>query len=79
VRRYLGEVGRPDLSDGVLLVASELVANAVMHARTELWLSVELDGDGVRVAVTDGSHVLPYWSPASATSLGGAGSRWSPG
>lgn len=36
-------------------------------------LSVELDGAGVRVAVADGSHVLPRWSPSSATSLCGRG------
>ena len=43
VRRYLSAVGRTDVTDDVLLIANELVANAVMHARTEMQLSVELE------------------------------------
>lgn len=56
-----------------MLVMTELVANAVMHARTEMTLTVELEGEGVRIAVADGSHVLPHWSPSSPTSLCGRG------
>lgn len=73
VRQFLADVGRTDLTDDVLLIATELVANAVMHARTEMSLSVELAGDGVRVAVEDGSHVLPHWAPSSPTSTSGRG------
>ena len=67
------EIGRTDLADDVVLIANELVANAVMHARTEMLLSVELAGDGVRVAVADGSHVLPHWAPSSPTAMSGRG------
>lgn len=73
VRQFLIDVGRMDLTPDILVVVSELIANAVMHARTEMTLSVELDGDGVQVAVTDGSHVLPHWSPRSPTSMSGRG------
>lgn len=70
---FLARLGRDDLRDGVALVASELVANAVMHARTDMVLSVEPEGDGVRVAVTDGSEVLPRWTLASETATSGRG------
>ncbi len=73
VRQYLIDVGRMDLTPDILVVVSELIANAVMHARTKMTLSVELAGDGVQVAVTDGSHVLPHWSPRSPTSMSGRG------
>lgn len=36
------------------LVASELVTNAVMHARTEIGVSLRLSGDTLSVAVRDG-------------------------
>lgn len=73
VKQFLIEVGRMDLTPDILVVVSELIANAVIHARTELTLSVELVGDGVEVAVTDGSQVLPHWSPRSPTSISGRG------
>ncbi|MBW3648898.1 MAG: ATP-binding protein, partial [Actinobacteria bacterium] len=63
----------------VALVMTELVANAVMHARTEMILSVELEGDSVRVSVADGSHILPRWSPSSPTSLSGLSAPGAPG
>lgn len=69
----LDQLGRGDLVDDVKVVVSELVANAVMHARTELILSVEPAGDGILVSVSDGSHILPRWSPASTTAIGGRG------
>ena len=73
VRDFLLSIDRMDLTPDILLVVSELVANAVMHARTPMTLSAETDGDGVRVAVADGSHVLPHWSPRSPTSMAGRG------
>lgn len=64
---------RPDLSDDIGAVVSELVANAVFHAGTEVEVSIELAGTGVRVAVSDGSGILPHWTPASATATSGRG------
>ena len=43
---------------GAVLVASELVTNAVVHARTDLHLRLELRGDLFHVAVRDGSPRL---------------------
>lgn len=38
------------------LLVSELVANAVLHARTEIYLRVDADRTRVRVEVVDGSR-----------------------
>jgi anti-sigma regulatory factor (Ser/Thr protein kinase) len=80
----LQELGRSDLIDDATLVATELVANAVMHARTEMSLTVDSAGEGVRVTVTDSCDILPRWTPASTTATAGRGlllverlsSRW---
>jgi anti-sigma regulatory factor (Ser/Thr protein kinase) len=48
----------PLVADDALLVASELVTNAVRHGRPEIALSVRRLPDGVRIAVRDeGEHV----------------------
>ena len=53
----------PDTVDDVLLVASELVGNAVRHARAvppdALHVSWSIDGPSLTVSVTDGSAELP--------------------
>ncbi|MFL6102677.1 MAG: ATP-binding protein [Actinomycetes bacterium] len=62
-RAFVREVCRywqlalPDntLMDRAVLLASELVTNAVIHARTELRLRVELRGDLLHLAVRDGN------------------------
>lgn len=64
---------RPELLDDVAAVVSELVANAVVHARTELELSVQPAGAGVRVEVSDGSAIIPRWAPARVTATSGRG------
>lgn len=73
VTEALTDYGRGDLVDDATLVVSELVANAVMHARTPMDLSIEAAGHGIRVAVSDGSHILPRWTPASPTATSGRG------
>lgn len=73
VSAVLTELGRTDLIDDVTAVASELVANGVMHAHTVITLAVEPLGVGVRVTVGDGSPVLPRWSPSSLTGISGRG------
>jgi anti-anti-sigma regulatory factor/anti-sigma regulatory factor (Ser/Thr protein kinase) len=59
VREVLGywQLALPDntLVDRAVLVASELVTNAVIHARTELRLRLELRGDLLHLAVRDGN------------------------
>ena len=62
VREVLGywQLALPDntLVARAVLVAGELVTNAVVHARTELRLRVELRGDLLHLAVRDGSPRL---------------------
>lgn len=47
-----------DVTERAVLVANELVTNAVVHARTEVRLRVELRGDRLHIAVRDGSPRL---------------------
>lgn len=73
VRTAVSDAGLADLSDVAVLLTSELVTNAVLHARSRVTVRVEV-GDGVlRVEVEDGSPVLPTrkrYSDASATGRG---------
>lgn len=55
-------ISAPD-ADPVLLVANELVANAVEHARTALELEVGFDGTAVVVEVHDESPLAPRLQP----------------
>lgn len=41
------------------MVVSELVTNAVLHARTEAILVVRQDGNRIRIEVTDGAPAVP--------------------
>jgi anti-sigma regulatory factor (Ser/Thr protein kinase) len=59
VRRTLTDVCPPDLVDVAALLASELVTNAILHARTPLSIDVTSGPRGVRIAVTDDSPTLP--------------------
>lgn len=61
------------LLDGAVLVASELVTNAVVHARSECVLEARLDGGFLRVAVSDTSRAAPSPRLASTASHGGRG------
>ena len=45
--------------DDLLLCVSEVVTNAVLHARSASVMSVHVDGDRVRVEVVDGDATLP--------------------
>lgn len=60
-------------SDSVLLVANELVANAVDHARTAFDLAVSFDGTAVVVEVHDGSMLEPRLQPVNPTAARGRG------
>jgi anti-sigma regulatory factor (Ser/Thr protein kinase) len=58
-RRFVAEVLEANggcADDAVLLVASELVTNAVRHGAGDAELRVELHGDDVRIEVVDGGH-----------------------
>ena len=59
MRGLMQEVGREELSDTAELATSELVTNAVLHARTAISVVVDVDGPDVRVEIRDGSDVAP--------------------
>ncbi|KNB54213.1 hypothetical protein AC230_03275 [Streptomyces caatingaensis] len=66
----------PDLLDGLLLIVSELVTNAVRHAAVlspELTVEVSLAPGWVRVAVEDGHPFRPRPLAADAERTGGRG------
>lgn len=48
--------------DAVLLVVSELVTNAVLHARSEFELTLQNSDQVVRVEVSDRNPRLPVWA-----------------
>lgn len=47
------ELGREDLQDDAAIAVTELVANAVILARTEITVAVDVSGAGIRVSVVD--------------------------
>jgi anti-sigma regulatory factor (Ser/Thr protein kinase) len=67
----------PTVVERSVLVASELVTNAVVHARTDLRLRLELRGDWLHIAVRDGSprllHLVTPNSEADPEAEGGRG------
>lgn len=73
VDEELVALGRPELIDDVDIVVTELVVNAVIHARTTIELTIRPAGSGVRVEVSDGSPVIPRWTPAAMSSTSGRG------
>lgn len=57
------------------LLTSELVTNAVLHARTEMTVTVEDSEAGVRISVADASPVPPSLRRHSTTATTGRGLR----
>ncbi len=51
--------GLDALVDDASLLVSEVVTNAVLHAGTEVVVSIRRHGSGVRIEVADGSPVVP--------------------
>ncbi len=63
-RRFVAErlalMELPDLVDTAVLLASELVTNSVLHARTDIVLTVDrLEDERVEIQVRDGSRFSP--------------------
>jgi anti-sigma regulatory factor (Ser/Thr protein kinase) len=52
--------GRHAVVEAAALVVSELVTNAVLHARTPLDVTLDLEGTGVRLSVRDLADGLPH-------------------
>lgn len=61
------------LCDAALLLTSEVVTNSLLHARSPIRLTIELTTDGVRIAVTDASTVIPAMRPRSQSATTGRG------
>jgi len=73
-RDRLTEAGVTDGSlDTAILLVSELVTNAVAHARPPVILRVHVDEERTRVEVTDGAQQLPVALDPPPTAVGGRG------
>ena len=75
VAAALHDWGYDGLLETARLLTSELVTNAVLHARTEMTVTVEDTEHGVRVSVTDSSPVPPSLRHHSTTATTGRGIR----
>ncbi|MHB1585182.1 MAG: ATP-binding protein [Acidimicrobiales bacterium] len=74
VQRQLSGWGLDGLVDDISLVTTELVTNAVLHARSELEVVLEV-GDRVRLEVHDRSVRLPAMRTPSTLTATGRGLR----
>jgi len=73
VSSHLQLDGVPQLEDDVLLVVSELVTNAITHARTQVTVILERSGPSVVLTVCDLSPSVPVMLPADEMAGGGRG------
>ena len=62
-----------ELTDTALLLVSELATNAIRHGTPPVRLALRLDGDRLRVEVTDSSPVLPEVGSPGPDQVGGRG------
>jgi anti-sigma regulatory factor (Ser/Thr protein kinase) len=73
VREALDQSGAPAFEEGATLLVSELVTNAVLHARTAPQITLRLNEGRLWVGVHDGSPVIPApkrYGPNAATGRG---------
>ena len=74
VRVHCAEIGvSVDVCDEVLLLASELVTNAVLHGRSDVCVEVGVVGRALRVAVLDDNSRRPAPVPQDPDALDGRG------
>ncbi|MBV9041842.1 MAG: response regulator [Acidimicrobiia bacterium] len=76
-RRFVDETLRrwhcDELFDEVALLTSELVTNAILHAHSEIELSVSMTPDVIRIDVVDHSDSMPAMRTASEEDTSGRG------
>jgi anti-sigma regulatory factor (Ser/Thr protein kinase) len=65
--------GRVNQVEAAVLLTSELVTNAIIHARTRVVVTLRVVGDSVRIAVVDESTERPYPRPQPDQLGGGRG------
>jgi anti-sigma regulatory factor (Ser/Thr protein kinase) len=70
---HLLNAGLPHLVDDLRLVVSELVTNAINHARTPSTVVLERSGPSVTLTVRDRSPSEPLLTAADAMAEGGRG------
>ncbi|MGN6299649.1 MAG: ATP-binding protein [Angustibacter sp.] len=75
VRDTLTALGVPDCADDAQLAVSELIANAVKHARTPLVLELTADDEHLTVTVADGERELASQVQQHALAESGRGLR----
>jgi anti-sigma regulatory factor (Ser/Thr protein kinase) len=75
VARTLLGWGRPDQTEAAVLLTSELVTNAIIHARTEVAVTMQLAGEALRVVVLDESIEQPSRRSGTDEIGGGRGLR----
>lgn len=75
VRQTLDVWDLEDPNEIVVLLTSEVVSNAVVHAATPLVLDLDLRDDVLRVAVRDRVELLPVVREPDVGALGGRGMR----
>lgn len=68
-------LGREDLVDDAVLVASELTTNAILHAGGLVSVRIGTAGDSVRIEVHDGTRVPPVLGRNSPEAMTGRGLR----
>ena len=73
VRERLALHGVAETAETALLLTSELVTNAIVHAAGGARLCITLEGGSVRVTVQDPSDALPHHREAAAGAMNGRG------
>lgn len=73
VRDTLEQWGHTEVAEDAALVASELITNVVLHARTRLEVIVRRNDDRIRIEVIDKNRNLPQLRRHSAQSGTGRG------
>lgn len=73
VREALFSTARQDVVDIAVLLASELITNAILHGRSEVELTVEINSAGVKVSAADMNSRLPVMQSIDELALDGRG------
>jgi two-component sensor histidine kinase len=72
-REQLASVCGPETLDTVALLVTELVTNAILHARTPLQLQIDTGDDHVRLCVEDASDRRPERRTYASDAVTGRG------